>query len=96
MLKLVTLHWCPVGCLAWKAARELYISCGWPQLAGLVCKRWRSPAGALLVPGSYCLDLAYLGTGEVQRVVPVPDQRVLAYLGTVTNQEELLGCALNG
>lgn len=72
----VTSHWCPVGCLAWKAARELCVSCGWYQLAGIVCRRWQGPGGALVVLYFACLDPARLeedkkkksqGAGEAPR-----------------------------
>lgn len=55
----VTLQWDPVGCLAWKAAREPSVFCGWYQLAGIVCKSQRT-VGALVVSHFACSDLAHV------------------------------------
>lgn len=76
----VKLLWCPVGCLAWKPACELCVSFGWHQLAGIVCKRWRGPVGALPIPSFARLDLADVGAGEAQRAVPEPGQGLVASL----------------
>lgn len=63
----VTSHWCPVGCLAWKAARELCVSCGWYQLAGIVCRRWQGPGGALVVLYFACLDPAHVWKRTIKK-----------------------------
>lgn len=76
----VKLLWCPVGCLAWKPACELCVSFGWHQLAGIVCKRWRGPVGALPIPSFARLDLADVGAGGAQRAVPEPGEGLVASL----------------
>lgn len=55
----VALQWGPVGCLAWKAAREPSVFCGWYQLAGIVCKS-QGTVGALVVSHFACSDLAHV------------------------------------